>query len=151
MKCPYCGHVEDMVVDSRSLAEGGIIRRRRECIMCHHRFTTYERIEEVALKVIKKDGRRENYDRQKIMNGIMRACEKRPISMEQIEKLVQEIEKKIETKGKKEIYGKKIGELVMKKLYRLDEVAYVRFASVYRQFKDISQFMSEVKGLLGKQ
>ena len=151
MKCPYCGHVEDMVVDSRSLAEGGIIRRRRECIKCHHRFTTYERIEEVALKVIKKDGRRENYDRQKIMNGIMRACEKRPISMEQIEKLVQEIEKKIETKGKKEIYGKKIGELVMKKLYRLDEVAYVRFASVYRQFKDISQFMSEVKGLLGKQ
>ena len=138
------------MVDSRSLSDGGIIRRRRECIKCHHRFTTYERIEEVALKVIKKDGRREDYDRQKIMNGIMRACEKRPISMEQIEKLVLDVEKKIEGKGKKEIYGKKIGELVMKKLHKLDEVAYVRFASVYRQFKDISQFMNEVKGLLGK-
>lgn len=150
MKCPYCGHLEDMVVDSRSLSEGSIIRRRRECIKCHRRFTTYERIEEVTLKVIKKDGRREDYDRQKLMNGILKACEKRPISMEQIEKLVQEIEKQIEKDGKSEVTSKRIGELVMKKLQKLDEVAYVRFASVYRQFKDISQFMQEVKGLLGK-
>lgn len=150
MKCPYCNHLEDMVVDSRSLADGSIIRRRRECIKCHRRFTTYERIEEVTLKVIKKDGRREDYDRQKLMNGILKACEKRPISMEQIEKLVQEVEKQIESDGKKEVQTKRIGELVMKRLQKLDEVAYVRFASVYRQFKDISQFMHEVKGLLGK-
>lgn len=139
-----------MVVDSRSLADGGIIRRRRECIKCHRRFTTYERIEEVTLKVIKKDGRREDYDRQKLMNGILKACEKRPISVEQIEKLVQDIEKQVEKDGTKEIRSKRIGELVMKKLQKIDEVAYVRFASVYRQFKDISQFMHEVKGLLGK-
>lgn len=150
MKCPYCKHLEDMVVDSRALADGAIIRRRRECIRCHRRFTTYERVEEVSLKVIKKDGRREDYDRQKLLNGVVRACEKRPISVEQIEKLVQDIEKQIETDGKKEIHSKRIGELVMKKLHKLDEVAYVRFASVYRQFKDISQFMHEVKGLLGK-
>lgn len=150
MKCPYCKHLEDMVVDSRSLSDGGIIRRRRECIRCHRRFTTYERVEEVSLKVIKKDGRREDYDRLKLMNGIVRACEKRPISVEQIEKLVQDIEKQIESDSKKEIRSKKIGEFVMKKLHKLDEVAYVRFASVYRQFKDISQFMNEVKGLLGK-
>lgn len=150
MKCPYCKHLEDMVVDSRSLSNGSIIRRRRECIRCHRRFTTYERVEEVSLKIIKKDGRREDYDRQKLMNGIVRACEKRPISVEQIEKVVQAIEKQIETESKKEIRSKKIGELVMKKLHKLDEVAYVRFASVYRQFKDISQFMHEVKGLLGK-
>lgn len=150
MKCPYCNHLEDMVVDSRSLAEGGIIRRRRECIKCHRRFTTYERIEEVTLKVIKKDGRREDYDRQKLMNGILTACEKRPISMEQIEKLVQDVEKQMETDSKREVQSKRIGELVMKKLQKLDEIAYVRFASVYRQFKDISQFMHEIKGLLGK-
>lgn len=150
MKCPFCNHLEDMVVDSRALAEGGIIRRRRECIKCHRRFTTYERIEEVVLKVIKKDDRREDYDRQKLMNGILKACEKRPISVEQIEKLVQDVEKQIEADGKKEIRSKKIGELVMKKLQKLDEIAYVRFASVYRQFKDISQFMNEVKGILGK-
>lgn len=139
-----------MVVDSRSLSEGGVIRRRRECIKCHRRFTTYERVEEVSLKVIKKDGRREDYDRQKLTNGVVKACEKRPISIEQIEKLVQDVEKQIETDGKKETRSKRIGELIMKKLYKLDEVAYVRFASVYRQFKDISQFMNEVKGLLGK-
>lgn len=150
MKCPFCNHLEDMVVDSRALAKGGIIRRRRECIKCHRRFTTYERIEEVVLKVIKKDDRREDYDRQKLMNGILKACEKRPISVEQIEKLVQDVEKQIEADGKKEIRSKKIGELVMKKLQKLDEIAYVRFASVYRQFKDISQFMNEVKGILGK-
>lgn len=150
MKCPYCSHLEDMVVDSRALADGGIIRRRRECIKCHRRFTTYERIEEVMLKVIKKDGRREDYDRQKLMNGVLKACEKRPISMEQIEKLVQDVEKQIEADSKREIKSKRIGELVIKRLQKLDEVAYVRFASVYRQFKDISQFMHEVKGLLGK-
>ncbi len=150
MKCPYCSHLEDMVVDSRSLADGAIIRRRRECIKCQHRFTTYERVEEVPLKVIKKDGRREDYDRHKLMNGVVKACEKRPVSMEQIENLVQDIEQQIEKEGKREMSSKKIGEIVMKKLYKIDEVAYVRFASVYRQFKDISQFMHEVKGLLGK-
>lgn len=150
MKCPYCAHLEDMVVDSRSLSDENIIRRRRECLKCKRRFTTYERIEETPLKVIKKDGRREDYDRQKLMNGILRACEKRPISIEQIEKVVDEIEKQIEAEGKKEVRSRRIGELIMKKLYKLDEVAYVRFASVYRQFKDISQFMHEVKNLLGK-
>lgn len=139
-----------MVVDSRALSNDSIIRRRRECIKCHRRFTTYERIEEITLKVIKKDGRREDYDRQKLTNGILKACEKRPISMEQIEKLVQDIEKQIEKEGAREVRSKKIGELVMKRLQKIDEVAYVRFASVYRQFKDISQFMHEVKGLLGK-
>lgn len=150
MKCPNCSHLEDMVVDSRSLADGAIIRRRRECLKCQHRFTTYERVEEVPLKVIKKDGRREDYDRHKLMNGIVKACEKRPVGMEQIENLVQDIEQQIEKEGKREMGSKKIGEIVMKKLYKIDEVAYVRFASVYRQFKDISQFMHEVKGLLGK-
>lgn len=150
MKCPYCKHLEDMVIDSRALADESIIRRRRECLKCHRRFTTYERIEEVPLKVIKKDGRREDYDRQKLMNGIVKACEKRPVSVEQIEKLVQDVEKLVESEGKREIRSKRIGEIIMKKLYKIDEVAYVRFASVYRQFKDISQFMNEVKGLLGK-
>ena len=150
MKCPYCKHLEDMVVDSRSLANGGIIRRRRECIKCHRRFTTYERIEEISLKVIKKDGRREDYDRKKLMAGILKACEKRPISMEKIEKLVQDIENRIGKDGKREVSSRRIGEFIMKKLQKLDEVAYVRFASVYRQFKDIGQFMQEVKGLLGK-
>jgi transcriptional repressor NrdR len=150
MKCPFCSHLEDMVVDSRSLTDGAIIRRRRECLKCQHRYTTYERVEETPLKVIKKDGRREDYDRHKLMNGIVKACEKRPVSMEQIENIVQDLEQKIEKEGKRETSSKKIGELVMKKLYKVDEVAYVRFASVYRQFKDISQFMHEVKGLLGK-
>lgn len=150
MRCPYCKHLEDMVVDSRALSDGGIIRRRRECIKCHRRFTTYERIEEISLKVIKKDGRREDYNRQKIMSGLLTACEKRPVSMEKIEKLVSEIEKKLEKDNRKEISSKRIGELIMKKLHKLDEIAYVRFASVYRQFKDIGQFMQEVKGILGK-
>jgi transcriptional repressor NrdR len=139
-----------MVVDSRSLSDGSIIRRRRECLKCRRRFTTYERVEEVPLKVIKKDGRREDYDRQKLMNGVIKSCEKRPVSMEQIEKLILDVEKQIESEGKREIKSKKIGEIVIKKLYKLDEVAYVRFASVYRQFKDISQFMHEVKHLLEK-
>lgn len=148
MKCPFCTNQEDSVVDSRTLADGDVIRRRRECIKCKRRFTTYEKIEEVTLKIIKKDGRREDYDRRKLMHGILKACEKRSISIEQVEKLLQSIEKKIEGEGKKEIRSKRIGEMVMKKLYKLDEVAYVRFASVYRQFKDINQFMSEVKHLL---
>jgi len=150
MRCPYCKHPEDMVIDSRSLAEGSVIRRRRECIKCHKRFTTYERIGEIVLRVIKKDGKRQDYDRQKIMSGILRACEKRPVSMVNIEKLVQNVEEKIEKSGKREVSSRKIGEFVMKKLQKMDEVAYVRFASVYRQFKDINQFMQEVKGLLGK-
>lgn len=150
MRCPFCKHLEDMVVDSRALAEGGIIRRRRECVKCHRRFTTYERIEDISIRIIKKDGSRQDYDRQKLMGGILKACEKRPISMEKIEKMVQEIENKVEKEGKREIKSQKLGELVMRKLQKLDEVAYVRFASVYRQFKDLGQFMQEVKGLLNK-
>lgn len=150
MKCPYCSHLEDMVVDSRSLSDGLVIRRRRQCARCRRRFTTYERIEEIALKIIKKSGGKEDYDRQKLNAGIKRACEKRPISDEQIEKIVLDIEKKVESGKKKEITSKRLGEMVMKKLQKIDEVAYVRFASVYRQFKDIGQFMQEVKGMLKK-
>lgn len=150
MKCPFCSNLEDMVVDSRALTEGAVIRRRRQCVRCRRRFTTYERIEEIAFKIIKNDNRKEDYDRQKLIAGIERACQKRPVSKEQIEKVVLEIERKISGRRRKEITSKSLGEMVMKKLQKLDEVAYVRFASVYRQFKDISQFMQEVKGMLHK-
>ena len=148
MKCPYCKHEEDKVVDSRSAGEGYIIRRRRECLECSRRFTTYERIEETPLLVVKKDGRRETFNRQKLLNGIRSACEKRPISIETLEALVDELERRLEEKFESEVSSKDIGKLVMKKLHALDEVAYVRFASVYRQFKDINQFMEEVKKLI---
>jgi transcriptional repressor NrdR len=151
MKCPFCGFKEDKVVDSRATAEESAVRRRRECLKCGKRFTTYEYIEDVSLMVIKKDGRREPFDRKKILAGIMRACEKRPISMEKMEDMVTQIERAIQKKSDREVAASRIGELIMEKLKALDEVAYVRFASVYRQFKDLGQFMEELKGILGKE
>ena len=148
MKCPFCGHNEDKVIDSRSSEEGRSIRRRRECLNCGRRFTTYENIEETSLMVIKKDGRRESFDRKKILSGIQKACEKRPISTQQLEELVDKIEYTLQSKFEKEVEATHIGELIMELLYKMDEVAYVRFASVYRQFKDINQFMKELKTLL---
>ena len=141
MKCPYCGNLEDKVVDSRSSTEGSSIRRRRECLKCERRFTTYEHVEEVPLMVVKKDSRREPFERKKILAGLVKACEKRPISMESLEQLVDKIEFTLQKNYEKEVTTKEIGELVTKALQELDEIAYVRFASVYRQFKDVSQFM----------
>jgi len=142
--------MEDKVVDSRISKDGTSIRRRRECLRCGRRFTTYEYIEEVPLMVIKKDGRREPFDRKKILNGLLKACSKRPISMKRLEEFINEIEKKILACADREIPSSKIGELIMQGLKELDEVAYVRFASVYRQFKDINEFMKELKDLLGE-
>ncbi len=150
MKCPICKISNSKVVDSRSSQDGFVIRRRRLCEKCGTRFTTYERVEKVPWKVIKKDGRREDYNREKLQKGIMTACEKRPISIAKIETVVDSIENQLEETYKQEISSKEIGELVMKKLKQLDEVAYVRFASVYRQFKDADQFRSEVDKLLKK-
>jgi len=147
MKCPICKATDSKVVDSRSLMDGAVIRRRRECEKCQARFTTYERLERMPWKVIKKDGRREDYDRGKIMKGITTACEKRPISVSQIEQLLDGIEEEIEELSKQEVSTREIGELVMAKLQKLDDIAYVRFASVYRQFKDVSQFLSAVNSL----
>ncbi len=137
-------------MDSRATAEESAVRRRRECLKCGKRFTTYEYIEEVSLMVIKKDGRREPFDRKKILAGIIRACEKRPISMEKMEEIIIWVERTIQKKSDREVYSNRIGELVMEKLKYLDDVAYVRFASVYRQFKDVGQFMVELKDILGK-
>jgi len=150
MKCPGCNHKEDKVVDSRSTAGASAIRRRRECLRCGRRFTTYEYIEDVSLMVIKKDGRREPFDRQKILSGIMKACEKRPVGMEAMDAIVTQIERAIQKKSDREISSSKIGELLIEKLKTLDDVAYVRFASVYRQFKDVGQFMSELEEMLDK-
>ncbi len=147
MKCPYCNYDNDKVVDSRSSHDSQVIRRRRECTQCDKRYTTYERIEEIPLRVIKKDNSREDFDRQKLMSGILKACEKRPVSIEKIEIVVDEIEKALESRYDKEVKSVEIGEVMMKKLKLLDDIAYVRFASVYRQFKDIDQFMNEVKSL----
>lgn len=151
MKCLYCGYKEDKVVDSRANAEESAIRRRRECLKCGKRFTTYEYIEEVSLMVIKKDGRREPFDRKKILTGITKACEKRPISLEKMEEIVTQIERSIQKKSDREVLSSRIGELVMERLKVLDDVAYVRFASVYRQFKDVGQFMEELKDILNKE
>lgn len=151
MKCPYCGYKEDKVVDSRATSEESAIRRRRECLKCGKRFTTYEYIEEVSLMVIKKDGRREPFDRKKILAGVIRACEKRPISMEKMEEIITQVERAIQRKSDREVSASRIGELVMEKLKVLDDVAYVRFASVYRQFKDVGQFMEELKDILSKE
>lgn len=148
MKCPYCGTNRDKVVDSRSSNNGKNIRRRRECLKCGKRFTTYERLEEMPLMVIKKDGRREPFDRNKILAGFTKACEKRPVGTEKLEKIADAIEMQIQKNFEKEVKASVIGELAMKQLHSLDEVAYVRFASVYRQFKDINQFMKELKQLL---
>ena len=151
MKCPRCGFEEDKVVDSRTTKEGEAIRRRRECLKCAFRFTTYEYIERAPMMVVKRDGRREQYSREKLLTGLLKACEKRPVSHEQLEKVVDEIEAAIFGKFKNEVKSTELGNLVIEKLQGLDEIAYVRFASVYRQFKDINQFMSEVRGLLDRQ
>lgn len=151
MKCPYCSHKEDKVVDSRSTQEESTIRRRRECLNCGKRFTTYEYVEEVSLMVIKKDSRREHFDRKKILSGIMKACEKRPVSLEKMEEIASWVERAIQKKSDREVLSSRIGELVMERLKALDDVAYVRFASVYRQFKDVGQFMGELKSILNKE
>lgn len=147
MRCPYCGHVEDRVVDSREAQEGQATRRRRECLGCARRFTTYERIEEIQPTVVKKDGRREPFDRQKIVEGLTRACQKRPVSTEQIEELVASVERQLQELGEREVRSTAIGEAVMQRLKALDQVAYVRFASVYRAFRDVGEFMNELAGL----
>jgi transcriptional repressor NrdR len=148
MKCPYCGFVEDKVIDSRPTEENAAIRRRRECSKCMKRFTTYEKVESVPLMVVKKDKTRQTFDREKLLNGLLRACEKRPVSINDLEKTVDEIEGQILNTLKREITSQEIGEMVMAKLKDLDEVAYVRFASVYRQFRDINTFMDELHKLL---
>lgn len=149
MKCPFCENEDTKVIDSRHTEEGAAIRRRRECEKCGKRFTTYEKIEEVILVVIKKDGSREPFDRNKLLNGIIKACEKRPVALADMEKCVDEIERGLNNMMEKEVKSTFIGELIMEKLKDLDEVAYVRFASVYRQFTDINTFVSEIEKLLG--
>jgi transcriptional repressor NrdR len=151
MKSPQSSFEEDKVVDSRTTKEGEAIRRRRECLKCGHRFTTYEYIERVPMMVVKKDGRREEYSREKLLGGLSKACEKRPVSREQIERVIDDIETALFGKFRNEVKSTEIGNLVVERLQALDEVAYVRFASVYRQFKDINQFMNEVKVLLDRQ
>jgi transcriptional repressor NrdR len=148
MKCPSCGHLEDKVIDSRSAKEGQAIRRRRECLQCHRRFTTYETVETTPLLVIKKDGRREPFSREKILNGLLRACEKRPIPAEKLHEIVDNLEAELLRQGLDEVRSNDIGERVMEALHQLDEVAYVRFASVYRHFKDLNQFLEELRSLL---
>lgn len=148
MKCPFCGHPEDKVVDSRESKEGESIRRRRECLKCEKRFTTYERIDEIPYMVVKKDGRREKFDRQKVLNGLLRACEKRPIPMGKLEQIVNEAESFVIDSPERERRTSEIGELIMNRLQRYDKVAYVRFASVYLDFKDVKEFMDELKHLL---
>ncbi|MBU5438164.1 transcriptional regulator NrdR [Tissierella sp. MSJ-40] len=148
MRCPYCEYFESKVVDSRPTDEGQAIRRRRECIKCSKRFTTYEKIEEIPLIVVKKDGNRQSYDRNKLLNGVIKACEKRPVSMNTIENIADDIEKTLSNSLEKEVTSQQIGEMVMTKLKNIDEVAYVRFASVYRQFKDLNTFMEELKKML---
>jgi transcriptional repressor NrdR len=148
MKCPYCENEDSKVIDSRHTEDGRAIRRRRECEKCGRRFTTYEKIEEMILMVIKKDGSRQAFDRNKLLNGIIRACEKRPVSIAEMEKIVDDIERGLNNTMEKEVDSKLIGELVMEKLKDIDEVAYVRFASVYRQFTDVNTFVKEVESLL---
>jgi len=150
LKCPFCQHLEDKVVDSRSSKNGDAIRRRRECLQCGKRYTTYEQIEDVQPVVVKKDGRRENFDRNKITSGLRRACEKRPIPLDKIDSIVDDIQRELELRHEKEFLSHEIGELVMQKLYSLDEVAYVRFASVYRQFKDVRAFSDELKKFMSR-
>ena len=148
MKCPYCAHLESKVVDSRPADEGASIRRRRECLSCHKRFTTYETMESLPLMVVKKDGSRQSFDRGKVMSGLIRACEKRPVSYQTLEGLVAEIEQVLQNQIDREISSSQIGELVLERLKTMDEVAYVRFASVYREFKDINSFMAELDQLM---
>lgn len=151
MRCPFCNSADTKVIDSRPTEEGHAIRRRRGCDKCNKRFTTYEKVEETILMVIKKDGRREAFDRAKILNGIIKACEKRPVTMAQMEEIVADIEKTISNSMEKEIESYDIGELIMNHLKDVDEVAYVRFASVYRQFTDVNTFVKEIEKLIGPQ
>ncbi len=150
MKCPFCAELENKVIDSRLSNQGAVIRRRRECLGCQRRFTTYERVEEILPMVVKKDGRREAFDRQKVLEGLKLACQKRPVSAEQLEEVVDGIEQRLQEMGEKEVPTSLIGESVMRELAKLDEVAYVRFASVYRSFKDLGEFMSELKELISE-
>jgi transcriptional repressor NrdR len=148
MKCPFCGHAEDKVLDSRESKEGDTIRRRRQCLECERRFTTYERIDEVPYMVIKKDGRREKFDRQKILTGLMRACEKRPIKMATLARIVDDIDARITESSDREMSTTEIGEMLMDRLHGIDRVAYVRFASVYKDFQDVDAFLSELNTLV---
>jgi transcriptional repressor NrdR len=148
MKCPFCRDLENKVIDSRLSKDGDIIRRRRECLRCERRFTTYERVEEMLPMIVKKDGRREVYDRMKVIAGLKKACEKRPVSMEAIEQNADRIERMLQERGEKEVSSSVIGEAIMRALYDLDKVAYVRFASVYRSFEDVNEFMRELKDLI---
>jgi transcriptional repressor NrdR len=151
MKCPACFYNETKVVDSRLNGEGTSIRRRRECLKCEKRFTTYEYVEHVALMVVKRDGRRQPFDREKIISGLIKACEKRPVSIDKIAAITDDIGRTIQKKYDREVASKDVGEMVMEKLANVDEVAYVRFASVYRQFRDVNQFMNELKHMLGEE
>ena len=148
MKCPFCDHVGDKVVDSRESKEGEVIRRRRECLECGRRFTSYERIDEIPYMVIKKDGTRERFERQKLVAGLLRACEKRPVSVAAVEAVASRVETTLQDRSEKEMSTEEVGTLVMEELKRLDKVAYVRFASVYRHFRDLGEFMTELKDLL---
>ena len=148
MTCPFCGHREDRVIDSRESKEGDSIRRRRQCLACNRRFTSYERCDEVPYMVIKKDGRREKFDRQKVLNGLIRACEKRPVSMGTLATLVDEVETALSESADRELSTTRIGELLMDRLRGFDKIAYVRFASVYRDFQDVEEFVSELKNLM---
>ncbi len=148
MRCPFCGHLEDKVVDSRESKEGDSIRRRRECLICGRRFTSYERIDEIPYMVVKKDGKRETFERNKIMAGLLRACEKRAISSTQLESIVDEVEKTVQDSPDRELLTSEIGKIIMRRLKELDKVAYVRFASVYLEFEDVSEFMTELKYLV---
>ncbi|AKU91239.1 transcriptional regulator NrdR [Vulgatibacter incomptus] len=151
MKCPFCGELEDKVIDSRVSQEGGTIRRRRECVVCGRRFTTYERVEEILPLVVKKDGTRQPFDRQKVLAGVQRACVKRPVTGEMLEELVSDVERLLQESGEKEIPSKAIGEAILERLQPLDDVAYVRFASVYREFRDVGEFLKELSALEGRQ
>lgn len=151
MRCPKCGHQEDKVVDTRTVRNGEVIRRRRVCLKCQHRFTTYEEVVKAHLRVIKRDGRHEELDRNKLMGGLLRACEKRPISVSQIEVMASQIINELEAEFEREVPSTAIGRKVMEHLEKMDEVAYIRFASVYRRFKDVNQFLSEVEGLIGRE
>jgi transcriptional repressor NrdR len=148
MKCPFCGHLHDKVVDSRESKEGDAIRRRRQCLECNRRFTSYERIDEIPYMVVKKDGRRERFDRQKVLAGLLKACEKRPVSMIQLETIADKAEVIVQDSSEREISTRTLGQMIMDELKNLDKVAYVRFASVYLDFKDVQEFMSELKDLL---
>ena len=150
MKCPYCGHPESKVIDSRPADENASIRRRRECLSCARRFTTYETVESLPIVVIKKDGSRQSFDRQKVLRGMIRACEKRPVTLAELERIADEIEQELQNSMEREIRTEVIGEKVMDRLRKVDQVAYVRFASVYRQFKDIDTFMAELNKLLAE-